>query len=191
MSIRDRLVNLANDVLGEFNAAYAPQTSRTSRAPQSSYVYPRSPNAQAETHAATRVMPAAPPNTMGSGPWPLTPALNSISVTLNGSGNGTVQLGPQHVREHFQVDSASVAVAPLPGNSAPLKQASCSIYVGTSVNASTFFGTTITGSTGDTCTVGTDIQTGQLVFAVWTGGDAGAVATMSLNGQRTIGAPPQ
>jgi hypothetical protein len=135
-------------------------------------------------------MPAPPPSGgMGHGPWPLTAALNSASVTLDSNGNGTVSLGPQHVREHFQVDSASVAVAPLAGQSAPLKQAQCSVYVGTSVNASTFFGTTVTGSTGDTCSVGQDIQTGQLVFAVWTGGDVGAVATMSLNGQRTIGAP--
>lgn len=186
MTLRDKLARLYEDVAGEFNAVHAPQQQQ-----RTVYVRTRSPNAQPETHAATRVMPATPPNAMGNGPWPLSSALNSISVTLNGSGGGTASLGPQHVREHFQVDSASVSVAPLPGNSAPLKQASCSIYVGTSVNASTFFGNSITGSTGDTCSVSTDIQTGQLVFAVWAGGDAGAVATMSLNGQRTIGAPQQ
>ena len=183
MTLRARLIGLYEDVVREFNGVHQPAAppQRPQRRP--------SANAQPVTHPATRVMPAVPPNPMGNGPWPLTPALNSVSVTLDANGDGTVSLGPQHVREHFQVDSASVAVAPLAGQTAPLKQAACSVYVGTSVNASTFFGTSVTGSTGDTCSVNGDLQTGQLVWAVWTGGDVGAVATMSLNGQRTIGAP--
>ena len=173
MSLKARLLGFYEDVARDFNHTHNPLPASP-------------PPVNRQTHPAERVPAAAPPN---AGPWPLTPALNSVSVTLDGNGNGTAQLGPQYVKEHFQVQSASVAVAPLAGQTAPLKQATCSIYVGSSVNSATFYGTTYTGSIGDTCSIGTDIQTGQLVIAVWAGGDVGAIATMSLNGQRTIGAP--
>jgi hypothetical protein len=181
MSIRDRLVNLANDVINEFNNtnATAPQQWRQT------YEYPRSPNSQPETHAATRVMPAAPSNPMGAGPWPMNPQSYSVSITLNASGNGTVTLGPQIAKEHWQVASATVSV------STNVKESQCSVFLGTTPVSSTLYGQTETGSTGDTCTIGQDIQSGQLVIAQWTGGDVGSVATMTLTGERTIGTPQQ
>ena len=139
--------------------------------------YQLSANAPADTTPAPMVTSG-----LGNGPWPMDPQRYSISTILDNNGNGSVSLGPVYVREHFQVTSASVQV------STANKEAQCSVYVGSTIISNTFFGTTQTGSTGDTCAIGQDIQTGQQVFAVWTGGDAGSTATMTLNGTRTIGA---
>ena len=106
------------------------------------------------------------------------------TVTLDGSGNGVAKLGPSRVREHWQPTSAAVSVA------TNASEAQCSIYMGTVRNAATFLGQTATGSTGDTCGFGgQDMQTGMLIFAQWTGGDPGSVATVVVNGEYTIGSP--
>jgi len=181
MTFADRLRNLANDVANKFNAAYSPRQQRAAYSNPSR----RSVNAQQDTHEAVRVMPAAPPSPMGSGPWPMNPQSYSVSVTLNASGNGTVTLGPQIAKEHWQVASATVSVT------TNVKESACSVFLGTTPVSSTLYGQTETGSTGDTCTIGQDIQSGQLVIAQWTGGDVGSVATMTLTGTRTIGAPQQ
>ena len=118
---------------------------------------------------------------MGS-PQPL--GTISASVTLVGGG-GTASLGPTRVREHWQLSSASVAA-----NQNPTNQAQCKLYVGSSVGTATFVSQTVTGSSGDTCGLGgIDIQSGQRVWAVWSGGDSGQVATLSIIGTYTIGAP--
>jgi hypothetical protein len=171
MRIRDHLANLANDVIREFNTTHAPPPVPRRQPPNTS------------THQAQRVMPANPANPMGNGPWPMNPQLYSVSTTLNGSGNGSVTLGPQIVKEHWQVDSATVSV------STNTIESQCSVFLGTTPVSSTLYGETQSGSTGDTCAIGQDIQSGQLVIAKWVGGDAGSVATMTLTGSRTIGAP--
>lgn len=128
------------------------------------------------------------PATQGSGqlaagqtPRPLNQPF--ATVVLDGSGNGTASIGPQRVREHWQPNSVSVSV------STNVKEAQCSVYMGTVIGASTFFGQTFTGSTGDTCGIGQDMQTGMRIFAQWKGGDPGAVATVIVNGTYSIGAP--
>jgi hypothetical protein len=106
------------------------------------------------------------------------------SVTLDVNGNGVASLGPQRVREHWQPSSAAVSVA------TNTKEAQCSVYMGTIMNSTTFLGQTATGSTGDTCGfAGQDMQTGMKVFAKWTGGDPGSVATVVVNGTYSIGSP--
>jgi hypothetical protein len=125
--------------------------------------------------------------TMPSGvPVPFPGGAQSISVVLNGSGNGIVSLGPQRVKEHWQVVSAGVKV------SSNVAEAQCSIYIGVpGALQQQFFGQTYTGSTGDTCGIDQDIQPGQVVTAQWTGGDAAATATLTLFGTYTTGAPLQ
>jgi hypothetical protein len=103
---------------------------------------------------------------------------------LDGNGDGTTSVGPSIVKEHWQPSAAVVSVA------TQTKQAQCSVYVGTSVQDGTLQGTTATGSSGDTCGfAGLDIQPGNRIWAVWTGGDPGSTATLVANGTRTIGAP--
>jgi hypothetical protein len=106
------------------------------------------------------------------------------TITLNGSGGGTAFIGPTRVREHWQLASASVAVA------TSVQNATCNLYIGSFINNQTFVSQTVTGSSGDTCGLGgTDIQTGMKIWAVWTGGDAGQLATVTVIGTYTIGAP--
>lgn len=118
---------------------------------------------------------------MTSVPYPL---VQFTSVTLDGSGNGRAAIGPQRVKEHWQVASASVSVAT---NNA---EASCSVYLGSTADATTFLSNTATGSSGDTCSIsGIDMQPGMLVTAIWSGGDPGARATVVVKGTYTLGSP--
>jgi hypothetical protein len=108
----------------------------------------------------------------------------SVIVVLDGSGNGQASVGPTRPREHWQLSGASVVV------STHIKEALCSVFVGPQPTNSYFIDTTATGSTGDICSLGKeDIQPGQLIWAVWSGGDAGAIATLIAHGTFTIGPP--
>lgn len=115
---------------------------------------------------------------------PLPGGAQYANVILDSNGNGTAQCGPGRVREHWQISGVAVAV------NTQNKEASCSVYIGSNPDRTSFVGNTITGSSGDTCgTAGIDIQPGQFVFAVWTGGDPGATATLTAFGTYTIGSP--
>lgn len=118
------------------------------------------------------------------GPAPFPGGAQYASTTLDASGNGTAQVGPARVREHWQVQAVGVAVE------TQAAQATCSVYIGTAVGATSFVGNTTTGSSGDTCGCGgIDIQPGQFIFAVWEGGDPGSVATATVFGTYSIGSP--
>jgi hypothetical protein len=114
---------------------------------------------------------------------PVSQPLNtSGSVTLNAAGAGTVQLGPQ-AAETWQLASAGVFVS---GTFPPFPVAL--IYAGSAVSAGNFVDGTYTGNNNNTGKVaGAVIFPGQAVFAVWTGGTAGAIATLSIYGTRTRG----
>lgn len=156
------------------------------------------PNAQPSVTPASRPMPVAQPSSAASGfSYPASPPSTSgvvrpfpggaqfVSITLsNPGGNGTAQIGPQRVKEHWQITGVGVAV------STQMTQAQCSVYIGSTASAATFLGSTQNGSSGDTCAVANmDIQPGQYVFAVWSNGDAGSTATMTVFGTYSIGAP--
>ena|SRR5579862_165087 len=116
------------------------------------------------------------------------------NTTLDGSGNGSAQLGPTRPREHWQITSASVKTNQPPAGSgqagAIVNDAICYLYVGSSINTATFVSKTITGSSGDTCPLaGIDIQSGMYVWVQWEMGDAGASATLTLLGTYTFGPP--
>lgn len=180
--IRDTVTTVYDDVAADFNAHHARRGSPI-RVPRAQTTMPYSygsPNAQPEVTPAS--MPQSASMSGVSQPFP--GGAQFLSVTLDGSGNGQVQIGPQRVREHWQITGVGVSVA------TQVKQASCSIYVGNSISPATFVGSTALGSSGATCAVaGMDIQPGQSVFAVWEGGDAGQQATAAVFGTYTIGAP--
>lgn len=105
----------------------------------------------------------------------------SASVTLNGSGAGPAQLGPSFPRESWDVADVSVSV------SSNTNEAVCKIYAGPQAAQPWFVGATTWGSTGDsTSNFSAPVYLGSQVFAVWTGGDAGAVATLVVRGTRHI-----
>jgi hypothetical protein len=104
------------------------------------------------------------------------------SVVLDSNGDGYAELGPTRVKEHWQPISVYAAV------NTQVKQATAVLYVGTSIQNSSQSATTALGSSGDTCgTPGLDLPAGYKLFVQWTGGDAGATATMHALGTITFG----
>lgn len=111
-------------------------------------------------------------------------ALNENADTaLDGSGNGTLRMRPPGGSETWYPATVSVKC------SSAAAEAQCRIYIGPSASDPYFVDGTLSGSTGDS----TDRVKGQQVdshgsylWAVWSGGDAGAIATMIVSGHREV-----
>lgn len=112
------------------------------------------------------------------------PLTVSATVTLNGSGAGTVQLGPSLPRELWRPAVANVQC------SANVTTGVCqaTVYAGPQAAQAYFRGATQSGDTGDsTDTVSADeLRPGTYVWAVWSGGVPGAVATLTVTGTREV-----
>jgi hypothetical protein len=107
----------------------------------------------------------------------------SKTVTLNGSGNGTVKLGPISAREVWSPSSASVKT----NQTTVTNEAVCNLYVGLSATQENFRDGTFSGSSGDSSDlVAGQLKIGNFVWAVWTGGDAGAQATLVVTGTKEV-----
>jgi len=101
------------------------------------------------------------------------------SVTLDGSGNGTLQMKPWGGGVTWQPATVSVKA------SSNVSEASAKVYVGPSATDPYFVDGTLSGSTGDSTgrVAGFPVDThGNSLWVVWSGGDAGATATAQLNG---------
>lgn len=106
----------------------------------------------------------------------------SSFVQLDGSGNGRVAIGPAVVRERWAPTQVTVSV------SSTVLQATCALYLGIGAVPGRLLGESSTGSSGDTYGFGGfEMQPGQNLIAVWTGGDAGATATIAVYGERVRG----
>jgi len=101
-------------------------------------------------------------------------------VTLNGSGNGTASVGPLSHGEAWTGVTAHVSVAT---NAA---EAQCQIYAGAEATPGYFGDATTWGSTGDSTSNLNDVRVGGQVFATWTGGDPGSVATLAVTGIKAV-----
>jgi hypothetical protein len=114
----------------------------------------------------------------------------SAVVTLNGAGAGTAQLGPIGQRESWA--PAVVSVKTNQAAAAIVNEAECKIYVGPDTSDSNYVDGTLSGSTGDsTANVdvsGRSVTCGEYVFAVWTGGDAGAQGRLIVRGTKQLAA---
>lgn len=110
------------------------------------------------------------------------PLNETASVILDGNGNGTASLGPASVREKWHPANVHVSV------SSNVLEATASLYIGNSPGLSTTFrDQSYSGSSGDMCDSLVDVvYIGQQIFVVWNGGDVGALATMSVTGQREV-----
>lgn len=105
----------------------------------------------------------------------------TASVRLNGSGAGTAQAAPTTTpTEVWNPTVISVQV------SSNTNEATCQIYVGPQPQQNWFVDATFSGSTGDSTdkAAGNLVRQGNSVWAVWTGGDPGATATVSISGTR-------
>lgn len=108
----------------------------------------------------------------------------SASVTLNGSGDGTVSIGPSHVGEVWYPSTVAVSVA------TNVSEALGYLYVGLAASAGNLVGTTATASTGDSDDLpGMPVYVGTFIIFSWTGGDAGELATMSVFGTKQVPGP--
>lgn len=109
------------------------------------------------------------------------PLSASAQVVLDGSGNGSVSIGPTGFGETWTSVAAAVHCA------TNVNEATCRFYVGPSASPNYFAGATTFGSTGDASPwSGQPIPVGQFVFAVWSGGDSGTTAYLSLSGTRSV-----
>ena len=109
------------------------------------------------------------------------PLSETASVTLGSSGGGTVKLGPKGRAVTWEPATASVVC------SSATAEATCRLYVGSDTTARNFRDGTFTGSSGDSSDrVAGTIYQNSYVWAVWTGGDPGAQATLTLAGTASI-----
>lgn len=110
------------------------------------------------------------------------PLAENDSVTLDGSGNGTLQMKPWGGAVTWQPQLVSVKA------SSNVLEASAKVYIGPSATDPYFVDGTLSGSTGDSTgkvaafTVDTH---GNTLWVVWAGGDAGALATAQVSGTLT------
>lgn len=104
-------------------------------------------------------------------------------VVLNGSGAGTAKLGPLTAREVWWPVNASVRV-----NQNPTNEAQCQIYVGETPTQDNFRDGTFSGSSGDATgkVGGKPVKKNQFIWAVWTGGDAGQTASLTVTGTKDV-----
>ena len=101
-------------------------------------------------------------------------------ATLSGSGAGVASTGPLSPGEVWSNLTVSVGVA------TNVAEATCRIYAGAAATPGYFADGTTWGSTGDSTTNVGPVRVGGNVFAVWSGGDADAKATMTISGTRTL-----
>lgn len=112
------------------------------------------------------------------------PLNETVSVALDGSGAGTARLAPASSNETWLPTLASVKC------SSATNEAQCLIYVGAKVSDDSFVDGTFSGSSGDATDKVTGYQIGRTrdpyIFAVWSGGDAGAQATLVVTGTKVL-----
>jgi len=114
---------------------------------------------------------------MTSMPVEASRATLSASVVLDSNGNGQIRMAP--LDKKWQIDSSNVLCSLLPGQTMPVKEALCRVYVG-QVAALNQVDGTYSGSSGDTSDTVMYLTQGQAVFFVWTGGDVGVTATVQI-----------
>ena len=105
----------------------------------------------------------------------------TVTVVLDGSGDGTASAGPTGPDETWTPTNVAVICS---SNTA---EATCKVYVGPSATPPYFKDITVDGSTGDaTDKCNLPIPKGWQVWAVWTGGDAGATAYLNVDYSKTV-----
>jgi hypothetical protein len=109
------------------------------------------------------------------------PLAETTSIVLDGSGNGTAHLGPRGMGTVWLPQVVSIKT------STAVKSPTCKVYAGASATDDNFVDGTYTGAQNATDNIGGQrIYPGFQIWAVWTGGDAGATATLSVSGSKEL-----
>ena len=97
-------------------------------------------------------------------------------------GAGTAKIGPRSAREVWYPDNVHIKC------DTKVLEARCSIYVGPDTSAQSFRDESVLGSTGDSSGAASadKVPVSWYIWAVWTGGDATAYATLSVTGMRDV-----
>lgn len=104
---------------------------------------------------------------------------DGVSVVLDASGNGSVQIGPTRAGQSWLVKVAALQV------STNVLEPTAKLYLGTA-SPPNFLGGSYTGSNDADTELNLPLRRGQRLTCVWSGGDAGARATLSITGEITV-----
>jgi hypothetical protein len=105
----------------------------------------------------------------------------SASVVLSGTGAGTVSLGPTLPGVSWNPTAVAVVVTPISNSVTSVFK----LYSGIA-QASNFIAGSYTGDINSAGLGLSPMQAGQILTGVWSGGNPGATATMTLTGTQTI-----
>jgi hypothetical protein len=108
----------------------------------------------------------------------------TASVTLDGSGDGTVQVGPKYTNEVWYPTSVSVSST---GTPAAGTGTSCYVYAGPGASQPYFVDATYASAGAASSLIsGQKIYPGNWIWAVFTNAGIGATATVVVSGTRTV-----
>ena len=105
------------------------------------------------------------------------PLDEGVSIQLNGSGNGSVVIGPTNPMQIWIPTMAATTV------SSNVNEPTLKLYRGKTASGGGYIGGTYTASNDSTDLNGYVLYPNDGILAVWTGGDAGAIATIKLYGK--------
>lgn len=104
----------------------------------------------------------------------------SGNAKIDGTGKGTVQLGPKTRGDRWQL---SVAAIRIPG---AILIPQCFLYMGATPTDDNLVDATYSGAQNSSTRVTAfPLTLGYYIFAVWIGADVGATATLSIYGNKT------
>src|SRR5512142_595995 len=105
----------------------------------------------------------------------------NASVVLDGTGAGTASIGPTGSVGWWEPETVSVKTSTSTAVPKTL------IYVGEKVSDLNFVDGTYSGASNSSTNVaGQQVHPGFRVFSSWSGGDAGATATLTVTGKKVI-----
>lgn len=109
------------------------------------------------------------------------PLSMSTTTILDDTGSGTASLGPTGFGVTWSQITVSVHCA------TNVSEATCRVYAGPQATPNYFADGTTWGSTGDSSdNMPPVLPVGQAIWAVWSGGDAGTTAYLTITGTQTV-----
>jgi hypothetical protein len=112
------------------------------------------------------------------------PFTKTVSLTLDGSGNGIAQVGP-FFNETWHPSTCNISMTgAIPSSGTP---ATCTLSIGFQQAGAMFVDSTyqVNGAASSVID-GQVVYYGQYIFATWANGNAGATATLTVSGTKTI-----
>jgi len=108
----------------------------------------------------------------------------SASTVLDVNGNGQVQPGPQLAGVSWSPSNVGIVVTPV----STTVVSTFKVYNGAAQDQN-FIGGTYTGDSNSSAISVPDMHPGSVITGVWSGGNPGATATMTLTGTQNIPGP--